>query len=930
MSDRHDISARRRVPTTKVTIPAPPGDLVSRPRLLAVLDGAGEAAVVFVGAPAGFGKTVLLADWAGHRRGAVAWVSADADDNDDRLFWSAVLEALGGCARVPAGNPVRRLAVPRSPGTDLAFLAGVADALEALPEPVVLVLDGVQEITAPRTWRGLQALVRHQPAGLRLVVSSRREPDLPLVRARLADRLVEVGATRLRFSAEETVALVEATGAGIPADEVGLLVTRTGGWPAGLRLAVASAARHGSLHDFFAGRDRAVLDYLTDEVLASLTAAQRDLLRVISICDDVPAGLAAALSGRPEAEAMLRELGEPAAQVVSSGEPLPLCGVPGGEAPGPGRSPGMARPLSGVPGGEAPGPRRSLGMAEPRHHRLQPLLRTYLRAELLRRAPDRTRSLHATAARWFAEHDRPALALLHSVRSGNTTRVGELLRRHAVTLFLAGEHRVLRLALAVLDDRRVTADPLPALVSAALCLEAGETSAAGLQLARAESVWPERPSAELTVLRQLAYSRLAQLDRGPAQAVRAAEQVDVGLAAQTDLGGLATLHRTALLIARHDRGPARETLVRLLGAAEDREQDFMVTQCLATLGGLACYDGDYRVMDTLARRVVARRPAQDPQRSLEGAAVCALLAYGSLLRGEPAECVDQAKGIGRLLGDAPARAARNLRLIAETLRGAAEFELGAWHAGLRRMRRARTHLGIGRACPAEQAALCAVLEHRAALRLGAAGQARETIRWAQPMLAGTGELLLMRARTQLRLGRQGAGSSVLRSLVDDEAPMLLPWVAIEAMLLGVQAALAAGAPERAARLLDHAVRAAEPADVRFSFVFAPPDVVTFLTARLGSMGGGERFAGQVLARRRELHTPPMPAPLTERERSVLRLLPTQRSIDEIAQDLTVSPNTVKTHVRGIYAKLDVRSRRDAVATALRRGLLDTEVGDFTG
>src|SRR3954451_2562082 len=94
MPDRHDISARRRVPRTKVTIPAPPGDLVSRPRLRAVLDGAGEAAVVFVGAPAGFGKTVLLADWASRRRGAVAWVSADADDNDDRLFWSAVLEAL--------------------------------------------------------------------------------------------------------------------------------------------------------------------------------------------------------------------------------------------------------------------------------------------------------------------------------------------------------------------------------------------------------------------------------------------------------------------------------------------------------------------------------------------------------------------------------------------------------------------------------------------------------------------------------------------------------------------------------------------------------------------------------------------------------------------------------------------------------------------
>ncbi|WP_370963382.1 LuxR C-terminal-related transcriptional regulator [Amycolatopsis sp. cg9] len=885
MPDHHERPPRRRVPKTRVTIPAPPGDLISRPRLRAVLDEPGDAALVFVGAPAGFGKTVLLADWAGRRRDAVAWVSADADDNDERVFWSAVLESLGGCVRIPDGNPLRRLAVPDSPGTDLAFLAQVADAFDALPEPVLLVLDGVQEITAPGTWLGLQALVRHQPRGLRLVVSSRREPALPLVRARLADGLVEVGTSQLRFSDEEARAFLDATGAPIPNEQAGLLVARAGGWPAGLRLAAASAARHGSLRDFFAGRERAVLDYLTDEVLAPLSRGQQDLLRAISICDDVPAGLAAALSGLPEAEAVLRELGEPAVQVV-----------------------------------------RTTGT--PPRHRLPPLLRTYLRAELQRRAPDLTRARHAAAARWFAEHDRPAAALLHSVRSGQAARVGELVRRHAVTLFLAGEHSVLRLALAVLDDHRAPADPLTALVSTALCLEEGETSAAGLRLARAEAAWPEQPAAELTVLRQLAHARLSQLDHHPVQALRAAAQVDADLAAGTELGGLAALHHAGVLIARHDRGPARETLVRVLGTAEAHDQDFMVTQCLTTLGGLACRDGDYRVMETLARRVVARHDGRDAHRSLEGAQVCALLAYGSLLRGEAGECVEQAKRIGRLLGDAPARAARNLRLFAETLRGAAEFELGAWHAGLRRMRRARTHLGTGRGCPPEHAALCAVLEHRAALRLGAAGQARETVHWAQPVLAQAGELRLMRARTQLRLGRQGAASSVLRALAADEAPMLLPWAAIEASLVGVQAALAAGAPERAVRLLDHALRAAEPADVRFPFVFAPAEVAGFLTSRLGSLGTGERFAGQVVALRRRLRTPPMPAPLTDRERSVLRLLPTQRSIDEIAQDLTVSPNTVKTHVRGIYAKLAVRSRRDAVEIALRRGLLDAEVTDF--
>ncbi|MEU5262281.1 LuxR C-terminal-related transcriptional regulator [Amycolatopsis sp. NPDC021455] len=879
-----DVTSRRQVPRTKITVPGPPADLVPRARLLTVLDGAAEAAMVFVGAPAGFGKTVLLAEWARRRdRGTVAWLSADADDNDDRLFWSAVLEALGRCDRIPDGNPLRLLAVPQTPSSDLVFLARVTDALDALTEPVVLVLDSAQEITAPGPWQGLRALVRHQPAGLCLAVASRREPPLPLGRARLADRLVEIGAARLRFTDDEAAALFAAADVAIPRDEIAPLVARTGGWPAGLRLAAASAARHGSLREFDTGRDGTVLDYLTDEVLAPLTPAQWELLRTISICDELPAGLAPVLSGRADAEAMLRELGEPAARVVDSG-------------------------------------------GTPPHHRVTPLLRTYLRAELHRRAPDRARTLHAAAARWFARHDRPASALLHSVRAGDPARVGELLREHAVTLFLAGEHHVLRLALAVVEDRRGPAGSLAALISAALCLEAAETSAAGLQLARAEAAWPDRPAAELTVLRQLAYARLAQLDRSPAQVRRAAEEIDERLAAGTALDGFAAVYRAALLLAREQ---ARETLVRLLGTAEELRQDFTVAQCLTVLAELAGHDGDYRVMETLARRAEARRPRQESLRSVQGAQVSALLAYGALLRGEPAECLKHAKGIRHLVGDAPARAARDLRLVTETLRGAAEFELGGWHAGLRRMRRARNRLGSGRACPPGYAALCAVLEQRAALRLGAAGQARETVRWAQSVLPGSGELLLMRARTQLRLGRHHAASTVLRSLADDEVPMALPWAAIEASLVGVQAALAAGARERAARLLDDALRTAEPTGVRFPFVFAPPELVAFLTSRLGGLGAGERFAGEILAVRRRLRTPPMPAPLTDRERSVLRLLPTQRSIDEIAQDLTVSPNTVKTHVRGIYAKLDVRSRREAVAIAQERGLLDAEVADFT-
>src|SRR4051812_2388861 len=127
MRQCHEVPTRRRVPRTKITVPKPPADFVSRPRLLTILDGASDPALIFVGAPAGFGKTVLLAEWARRRDGGTtAWLSADADDNDDRLFWSAVLESFGSCGRIPAGNPLRLLAVPEAPSTDLAFLAEVA------------------------------------------------------------------------------------------------------------------------------------------------------------------------------------------------------------------------------------------------------------------------------------------------------------------------------------------------------------------------------------------------------------------------------------------------------------------------------------------------------------------------------------------------------------------------------------------------------------------------------------------------------------------------------------------------------------------------------------------------------------------------------------------------------------------------------------
>lgn len=154
----------------------------------------------------------------------------------------------------------------------------------------------------------------------------------------------------------------------------------------------------------------------------------------------------------------------------------------------------------------------------------------------------------------------------------------------------------------------------------------------------------------------------------------------------------------------------------------------------------------------------------------------------------------------------------------------------------------------------------------------------------------------------------------------------MPWSVIDAWLLSCEIAVGAGDDPSAHRALRHALAFAKDLDVLYPVVFAAPDVIALLTRLLGRLGRAERFADRVFTLRRGLDVAPM-TPLTPRERAVLCLLPTLRSLDEIAEDLTVSANTVKTHVRAIYAKLGVTHRRDAVAVALDRGLLENGPAD---
>src|SRR4051794_34017662 len=465
-----------RVAPGKIVVPELPVEFTPRPQLRQRLDQATAAQVVVVSAPAGSGKTLLLADWVRHDHGPeTAWISLDADDNDPRRLWSTVVIALLALPSSSSDRRLRRIVelaahpleaglVGRAGGRAAPPLGGAwgedrGAAPDPLDPPVRVVLDDVHELTGREVLRDLTRLVRHRPAGVRLVLASRTDPPISIPRLRLEGRLHELRADALRFTLDDTAALLTAAGIEMTAAQVAVLHARTEGWAAGLRLA-ALALRHTDdapafLNDF-SGDERSVAEYLTVEILEGLSSDTRDLLRVVSVCSPLPADLAAELSARADAARLLDELRQETALVERT-------------------SPG--------------------------NYRIHPLLRSHLVADLARQRPETYRHLQAFAARWWLEERDSVHALRHAERAGDRELIVQLVHGSGVRLLLGGDLGPLRRALAAVGGAARTADPWLALTAAITHLEARALPAAAQELQNARRAWPQTPSAGLDALR---------------------------------------------------------------------------------------------------------------------------------------------------------------------------------------------------------------------------------------------------------------------------------------------------------------------------------------------------------------------------------------------------------------------------------------------
>jgi LuxR family transcriptional regulator, maltose regulon positive regulatory protein len=860
------------VSRSTIAVPGLPTEFVSRPALLAALDSGEHSALTLVCAPPGYGKTLLLADWLHRRGGASAWVALSEEDDDPRRLWSSVLGALVACPGVPATSPLHALVVPRTT-VGIDFLTDLLDALETLPTRIDLVLDDAHHLRSREVLHGVRLLLRNRRSRLRLVLASRFDPALPVARLRMEERLCELRTAQLRFSPEETAALAALCGLRLTDDQAALLHARTDGWVAGIRLAALPLRGHPAPSEFlagFTGDERPVADYLAGEVFSGMSEADAEFLRATSISDPLPTGLAAQLSGRSDAADVLGALERSTGLVVASG------------------------------------PHRT-------EFRIQELMRSYLAADLYRQGPAMAGRLHERAATWWAAENRPIEALRHATKATDGSLLSGYLHRWAPVLVARGDHTELLRAVVAVDPARASTDAWLPLVTAQIHIGEGDCVAARADVRRAHAMSTGRDDADLAHFRA-ATERLAGM--GAPGAADEADAEDPALAALSLAG------RGAVGLFAAEAGPSTDTAATLddleaaLAVCRTEHLGLLQVQCLCLIGSAAWTAGDHRRAEAAADEAIRAAAEHGWQDSPWTAGAHAVLAHACLMRATPSRALQVAVDG---LGITPAATEPAVRFALRTARGGALFDLGHRPAGLLELQQAHAELG-GTTVPAHLAASAALLEHRAALFLGFSAAATTSVSRLANRDSTAAELTLMRAWSEAAAGSSLLARATVAPLLDGSLRPVLASTTVEAWLVEVWGALRSGDRPRARQALQSALLLAEPLDALRPFALAGQGLRVLLVDQLGGARDPAAFAFRCLAARQRVQQPLTPQ-LSTRERDVLAQLVSLSNLGEIADDLAVSVNTIKSHVRAIYGKLGVNTRRNAVLTALEHGLL---------
>ena len=869
------------IPATKFAFPSELPTVIVRRRLLDALDAGTERPLTLLSAPPGSGKTALLGSWIGadRPRGTVAWLSLDAADADRRRFWRAVLEAL---QRAGAAGDVT--VAPR--GRVDRLLADIVGALDDPIEPLVLVLDDFHEV-ADAVCADIDHLLHRPPPALRLVIATRADPSLRLGRLRLQDQLSELREPDLALTLEETGELLAASGVTLADQHVRRLWDRTEGWAGALRLAALSLREHpqpGRFVDDFAGDDRAISDYLITEVMSRLSPEDRGFLLRTSVAEVLTGDLADALSGQSDGHRRLADLA---------------------------RAGALLAPLDSR--GEC--------------YRYHALFRELLQAELRNDLPGEVHELHRRAAWWLAEHGDEAGALVHAVEAEAWDLAARLAGERWVDLLIRGEVGALRPLIERLPSEAIADDPELALAVASALLDRGDHNEAARLLAGAQAA-ADRVPAEREARFAVSFAALslhvARLRGDLADALETGRalasdgRLDPGVV-DPDLRALALVNLGIAELWTGDTEAAERHLDRARGAAADADRDWLALLAIAHLAALAGTTEDFPRAARRAREAIELAERHGWERTWPAGAAYLTLANAEFLwdRGEDASLhVELAREALRGTQERPLRAGLALlRSGVLAARGEVEAALAVVEAGAEEIGDWPLLAGMREYFVVREAVLRAELGDRTGAR-------RVLESDSGPTLPGAVVLAQLRlAEGEFELARDAVAAWVDRRDGDATTATVQAWI-VEALSLDGLAD-----HDGAAAALEQALDAAEPGGLRWALLDFGRSLAPLLNRQLRRGTSHRALVGDLLAALEHAnghsrpHSPFVMEPLSPRERAVLRYLPTMMSNQEIASEMFVSVNTVKTHLKSIYRKLDVADRREAVSRARSLELL---------
>ncbi len=921
---------------TKLYIPQLPPTIVARTRLIELLDeGLCQShKLALISAPAGFGKTTLVIEWIQNRDRPIAWLTLDEGDNDPARFWAYFIAALQTIYEGIGEAALTALQTHRSTPTE-TLIADIINEIATLPylspgssmSGFTLVLDDFHVITNQQIFDVLTFLLNNLPSQMHLVLSCRADPNLPLARLRSRGQLTEIRSIDLRFTSDEAAAFLnDVMGLGLSTDDVAALDERIEGWIAGLQMAALSMRGRKDVSRFiksFSGSHRFILDYLVEEVLAQQSSDIQEFLLRTSILERMTAPLCNTVTGRDDSHVILAQLEQANLFLFHLDD-------------------------------------------QRRWYRYHHLFADLLRSRVEQAQPDLVPAMHHRASEWYESAEFIEEAVAHAIAGEAYERAATLVEQNALQMIIDGKHPTVSSWLEALPDELVRARPWLCVYHAWIrywsglreqveeCLQNAEHALANTPLLSKG----EKRSVKIPLLTENEKTAFSEAEGRHIAGYIAAIRASNALSNEMIPRALEMAQRAVELLPEGDY--MRSLVGITLGAAHGSQGNVVAAQQAFAEASASARICGYRTLSVSATCYLGM--AQEKQARLHEAfgtyREALELAIGPDEQQLPAAGFPLVK-LGDLsrewndLDTASCDLTKGVKACAQW--GQADF-LADGYVALARLQLAQGNLrdarntlrkveGLAQRAKVDDFILCWLDECRLRLWLSE-GNLAAAVRWAQTSGMKVDDELSYHhdlhhvnlARVLVAQGMQQPSETYLDEALGLLARLLVAaekagWIHKEIKILALQALALTGSgdSEKALAAVSRALTLAEPGGYVRTFIDEGKPMGRMLRQAI-ARGIVVGYAGKLLAALEEetadkprgikpTSSTPLLEPLSKRELEVLRLLTTHLPSTEIAKELVISTNTVRSHIKRVYSKLNVHNRRDAIRRAEELELL---------